>query len=185
MRTLASFIGISLDGFYEGRDGEFDFFVVDDEFTAFSVEQLDAADSLVLGRVTYAGMAGYWPSVQARHDYPAVATKMNAKPKIVVSSTLRSVSWNGSKLLQGDVEAGMWALKTEPVGELLVLGSPLLTASLARFGLLDELRIMVNPVVIGHGKSLFNSMFDRLNLNLLDVRQFHSGNVLLTYRPSS
>jgi dihydrofolate reductase len=185
MRTLASYVGISLDGFYEGPDQEFDFFVVDDEFSDFSVEQLDAADSLVFGRVTYTGMAEYWPSAEAVRDNSAVATRMNAMPKVVVSSTLRSVSWNGSTLLQGDVEAGMRALKSEPGRELLVLGSPQLTASLAHLGLLDELRIMVNPVALGRGKSLFMSMRDRLRLRILNVRQFSSGNVLLTYSASS
>ena len=181
MRKLAAYIGISLDGFYEGPDREFDFFVVDDEFNEFSVEQLDGAGALVFGRVTYTGMAEYWPSAQARQGNSAVAMRMNAMPKVVVSSTLRDASWTGSTLLQGDVEGGMKALKSEPGRELLVLGSPQLTASLANLGLLDELRIMVNPVALGQGKSLFTSMRERLNLRLLNVKPFRSGNVLLTY----
>jgi dihydrofolate reductase len=185
VRRLVSFIGISLDGFYEGPNQEFDFFVVDDEFDAFSVEQLDAADGLVFGRVTYSGMAQYWPSPEARRDNPAVATRMNSMPKVVVSSTLDSVSWNGSTLLRGSLEEGMRTLKSEPGRELLVLGSPRLTGSLAHLGLLDELRIMVNPVALGRGKSLFDSTPDRLNLQLLSTRRFRSGTVLLTYHVPS
>lgn len=183
MRTLASYISTSLDGFYEGPNQEFDFFVNDKDFTDFSVEQLDHAEGLVFGRVTYTGMAGYWPSAEAVRDNPEVAPRMNALPKVVVSSTLESATWSRSTILRDDVATGIRALKSEPGRELLVLGSPSLTGSLAQLGLLDELRIMVNPVTIGDGKSLFRSMEHRLHLQLLHVRPFDSGNVLLTYRP--
>lgn len=184
MRTLVSFIMTTLDGFYEGPNQEFDFWLASDgEFDAFSVEQLDSADTLVFGRMTYEGMAGYWPSPEASRDNPAVASRMNAMPKVVVSSTLARTSWNGSTLLR-DLE-GMRILKSNPGGELLVLGSPCLTANLAHLGLLDELRIMVNPVALGDGKSLFLSMQSRLRFQLLNARTFASGNVLLTYRPQA
>lgn len=184
MRTLAAFIGISLDGFYEGVDQEFDFFVVDDEFNAFAAEQLDAADTLVLGRVTYEGFANYWPTPEAIRDFPTTATRMNSMPKIVVSSTLDSTTWSRSTVLTGDIAEAMTTHKSQPGRDLLMLGSPKLTAHVAHLGLLDELRVMVNPVALGAGKSLFTSMSDRLHFRLLDARTFESGNVLLTYRPS-
>lgn len=182
MRTLASYIGISLDGFYEGPAQEFDFFVVDDEFIQFSAEQLDAAGTLIFGRTTYQGMAEYWPTPDAMRDSPAVAERMNSTPKIVVSSTLTSADWSPTEVVD-DAAAGIGTLKTDDGQDLLVLGSPALTANLAHLGLLDELRIMVNPVALGAGKSLFHSMHDRLDLRLLDTHVFSSGNVLLTYRP--
>ena len=184
MRTLASFIVTTLDGFYEGSNGEFDWPVVDEEFNAFSVDQLDRADALVFGRVTYEGMARYWTSEDAAIDNAAVAHRMNTMPKFVVSATLQSVSWNRTTLVIGSLVEGMSDLKAQPGHELLVLGSPGLTASLGQAGMLDELRIMVNPVVLGQGKSLFRSMSDRMRFQLLSVRQFASGNVLLTYQPS-
>lgn len=183
MRKLVSFISTTLDGFYEGPNQEFDFWLSGDEFDAFSAEQLDSADTLVFGRVTYEGMATYWPSPEARQDNPAVAARMNAMPKFVVSSTLARTDWDGSTLLR-DLE-GMKTLKAASGGDLLVMGSPSLTANLAHLGLLDELRILVNPVALGRGKSLFVSMHDRLRFQLLDTRAFASGNVLLTYRPQA
>lgn len=182
MRHLAAYLSISLDGFYEGPNQEFDFFVNDEDFTDFSVEQLDHAGALVFGRVTYTGMAGYWPSAEAVRDNPELAPRMNALPKVVISSTLEEATWSGTRIVRSELEAGVRALKSEPGEELLVLGSPMLTGSLAQLGLLDELRIMVNPVTIGDGKSLFNSMDGRVHLELLNVRPFDSGNVLLTYR---
>jgi len=183
MRKLAAYIGVSLDGFYEGAQREFDFFTTDEEFFKFSVEQLDSADTLVLGRVTYEGMAAYWPSLEAVRDAPVIAGHMNEKPKLVVSTTLNDVAWAGAEIVKGDLAQTLTEHKTRPGRDLLVLGSPTLTANLAHLGLLDELRIMVNPVGLGAGKSLFTSMSDRLQLNLLSIRQFESGNVLLTYVP--
>jgi len=183
LRTLASFIVTTLDGFYEGLNQEFDWPNVDDEFNAFAVAQLDAADTLVFGRVTYEFMSAYWPSPDAQKDDPAVASRMNGMPKVVISTTLDTPTWSGSRVVKGDLAEGMGALKAEPGRDLLVLGSPSLTTSLAQVGLLDELRIMVNPVILGQGKSLFNRADRRVGLNLLAVRRFTSGNVLLTYAP--
>jgi dihydrofolate reductase len=184
MRTLASFIMTTLDGFYEGPNGEFDWPVVDDEFNTFSIDQLDQAGALVFGRVTYEGMALYWTSDGAANDSPEVAHRMNMMPKFVVSTSLDTASWKGTTLIAGNLVDAMSDLKAQPGGELLVLGSPGLTASLGQAGVLDELRIMVAPVALGHGRSLFRSMSGRMRLHLLGVRQFASGNVLLTYRPS-
>jgi dihydrofolate reductase len=184
MRTLASFVMTTVDGFYEGPDGEFDWPVVDDEFNTFAVDQLDRADALVFGRVTYEGMVQYWTTDDAATDSPAVAQRMNTMPKFVVSTTLHHADWDGTTLITGSLDQAMSDLKAQPGRDLLVLGSPGLTASLGLAGVLDELRVMVTPVALGQGKSLLRSLTNRLSFQLLDVRQFASGNVLLTYRPS-
>jgi dihydrofolate reductase len=182
--TLASFIFTSLDGFYEGRNGELDWSIVDEEFKDFARRQLDEADTLGFGRATYEHMAAYWPTDQAQASDPAIASRMNTKPKLVFSTTLEHAGWSSSTIIGGEAVERIEAIKTAPGGELLVIGSAHLTASFAAAGVLDELRILVCPVALGQGRSLFEDLKDRVGLRLAHVRQFDSGNVLLTYRPS-
>jgi dihydrofolate reductase len=184
MRSLASFIVTSLDGFHEGPNGEFDWPIVDEEFRNFAIDQLDEADTLGFGRATYEHMAAYWPTEQAQENDPAIASRMNAKPKLVFSTALQHADWSGTTIITGEAVERMNGVKSTPGGELLVIGSAHLTACFATARILDELRIMVCPIVIGQGRSLFEDLKDRVALRLSHVRQFDSGNVLLTYRPS-
>jgi dihydrofolate reductase len=184
MSTVASFIIISLDGFYEGPNGEFDWPVVDEEFEDFAIRQLDRADSLGFGRATYEHMAAYWPTEQARANDPGITSRMNTKPKLVFSTTLEHADWSNTTVIGGEAVEQIESVKATHHGELLVLGSTHLTAHFAAAGVLDELRIMVCPIAIGRGRSLFEDLEARVRLGLTTVRQFDSGNVLLTYRPS-
>jgi dihydrofolate reductase len=184
MRTLASFIFISLDGFYEGPDGELDWPVVDEDFNDFAVRQLDGADILGFGRATYEHMAAWWPTEQAMANDPAITSRMNEKDKLVFSTTLTDASWSGTTVVRGEATEHLPAIKAAAGQELLVIGSAHLTANLAEAGLLDELRIMICPIVLGQGRSLFEDLKNRVSLTLLRVRQFDSGNLVLTYRPS-
>ena len=184
MRTMASFIFISLDGFYEGPNGELDWPNVDAEFNDFAVRQLDEADTLGFGRATYEHMAAYWPTEQAMANDPAITSRMNDKEKLVFSTTLTDANWSGTTVVRGEAIEHVAELKAVPGKEVLVIGSAHLTANLALAGVLDELRIMIFPIVLGHGRSLFEDLKDRVPLTLLRVRQFDSGNILLTYRPS-
>jgi dihydrofolate reductase len=184
MRDLASFIFISLDGFYEGPNGELDWSNVDAEFDEFAIRQLDAADTLGFGRATYEHMAAYWPTEQAQVNDPAITSRMNSKEKLVFSTTLTDANWSGSRVVQGEATERIPTIKEAEGRELLVLGSAHLTANLPQAGILDELRIMVCPIVLGQGRSLFEDLKDRVSLTLLGVRRFDSGNLVLTYRPS-
>lgn len=186
MRTLASFLMVSLDGYFEAADPwSLDWHNVDEEFNEFAIEQLDASDCLIFGRLTYQGMAQYWPSSAAVEDDPQVASRMNAKSKIVISQTLDrpDPEWNNTLLITANVQEEVSKLKEQPGNDLLVLGSSNLTASLMSMGLLDELRIIVNPVVLGAGHSVLDTVSQRAGLKLLSNRTFESGNVLLTYEP--
>src|ERR1700722_12132625 len=185
MRTLASFIITSLDGFYEGPNGEFDWLIPDEEFNDFAARQLDDADTLGFGRATYEHMAAYWPTEQARVNDPAITSRMNTKPKVVFSTGLEHADWSNTTVIAGEAVARIETVTTAPGGELLVLGSAHLTAHFAAAGVLDELRIMVCPIVLGSGRSLFEDLKERISLMLLGCRQFDSGNVLLCYRPTS
>lgn len=184
MRKLFSFLVVTLDGFYAGPNDEFDWPNVDDEFNHFSVSQLNDIEILLFGRVTYEWMAAYWPSEAARNWDPIIAEKMNSVQKIVFSNSLEKAEWENSRLVKNeDVAEEISKLKQLAGKDLAIFGSPTLTTSLIQMGLLDELRIMVHPVALGEGKSLFGGMKNRLHLKLLRSTTFGSGNVLLYYRP--
>lgn len=183
MRRIHSFIAVSLDGFYAGEDGDLDWHNVDDQFEAFAAEQLAAAGAVIYGRKTYEGMADYWPTNDARRDDPEVARLMNDTDKIVFSKTLTRADWGPARLVSTDLAHAVENLKAEDGPDLLILGSPSLTASFVRHRLLDELRLMVMPVLLGLGQSLFEGLGERTSLELVNVRTFRNGNVLLTHHP--
>jgi dihydrofolate reductase len=185
VRKIFAFILTTLDGYYEGLDQEFDFWVVDEEFDGFAVEQLDEVDTLLFGRVTYEGMAAYWPTPAGEQDDPRVAARMNGLSKIVVSRTLDKAEWANTRLIKDDVTEELTKLKQQPGKDIAILGSSDLTVSLLQMGLVDEVRIMVNPVVLGAGKSVFKTAVERIGLKLLKSRPFNSGNVLLYYQPAA
>jgi dihydrofolate reductase len=185
MQTLASFIFTSLDGFYEGPDGELDWPIVDQEFNDFAARQLDDADMIAFGRATYEHMAAYWPTEQAKANDPAMTSRMNSKEKLVFSTTLTDVHWSGTALVPDEATERIRTIMPAAGKELLVIGSAHLTANLLQADILDELRIMVCPIVLGQGRSLFEDLKNRVFLSLIRVRQFDSGNLVLTYRPSS
>jgi dihydrofolate reductase len=185
MRKIFAFIMTTLDGYYEGPNQEFDFWVVDEESNGFAVEQLDEVDTLLFGRVTYEGTAAYWPSPAAEEDDPRIAARMNGLSKIVVSRTLDSADWANTRLIKDDVTDELTKLKQQPGKDIAILGSSDLTVSLLQMGLVDEVRIMVNPVVLGAGKSVFRSADERISLKLLKSRRCDSGNVLLYYQPAA
>ena len=122
MRKIFAFIMTTLDGYYEGPNQGFDFWVVDEEFEEFSVEQLDEVDTLLFGRVTYEGMASYWPTPAAERDDPRVAATMNGLSKIVVSRTLEKAEWANTRLIKEDVAQGLRELKQQPGKDIAILG---------------------------------------------------------------
>ena len=183
MRKIFAFIMTTLDGYYEGPNQEFDFWVVDEEFNRFAAEQLNEAGTLLFGRVTYEGMAAYWPTPAAEQDDPKVAAKMNHLPKIVVSTTLAKAEWANTRIIRDDVGEQLSELKQQPGKDIAILGSSQLTVSLLKTGLVDEVRLMINPVVLGAGTSVFSAAGERISLKLLKTRPFDSGNVLLSYEP--
>ena len=180
MRNVVLFMMTTLDGYYEGPNHDRDWHNVDDEFNEFAVAQLDAMGGLLFGRVTYEMMASYWPTDAAQADDPQVASRMNAMPKFVFSRTLRGADWTNTTLRR-DAEESVLQLKQEPGKDLIVMGSGTLAASLAKRGLIDEYRIMVNPVVLGGGTTFFGGIEQPQQLTLRETRTFASGNVLLTY----
>jgi dihydrofolate reductase len=184
MRKVIFFMMVSLDGFFEGPNCEIDWHVVDEEFNEFANRQLDSVDILLFGRVTYELMAGYRPTPPAATNDPITADKMNHLQKIVFSRSLSSVEWQNARLVKENIPEELSKLKREPGKDLIIFGSSNLSVTLLQHGLIDEFRIMVNPVILGNGKSLFEGVKERLNLRLLKTQAFRSGNVLLYYQPN-
>lgn len=181
MRNLILFNMMTLDGFFEGPNADISWHNTDEEFNRFADEQLETAGMLVFGRKTYELMASYWPNAV---DDPKIARLMNALPKLVFSSTMARAEWNNTRLVKDHPAAEIAALKLEPGKDLFLFGSARLASSLARQGLIDEFRIMLNPVILGAGTPLFSGITHPLRLNLTSARSFANGNVLLTYRPA-
>jgi dihydrofolate reductase len=186
MRTIAAFLVASADGYYTGPQGEFDWPTVDEDFVAFANDQLRRSDTLVFGRATYEMMAAYWPADEADDDDPVTADLMNRTSKIVVSASMAAAgtepAWTPTRVVGS--AADLAPLRAQDGPDVLVLGSSVLAATLIEAGLLDELRIMVMPVLLGAGRSLLHTPAGRrVALDLLSTRSFDNGNQLLTYRP--
>lgn len=183
MRKVILFMMVTLDGFFEGANGDINWHNVDEEFNEFAIAQLDTIDTLLFGRVTYQGMASYWPTPDAITDDPIVAHKMNSLPKVVFSKTLDKAEWQNTRLVKDHIADEITKMKQQPGKDIFIFGSSDLTVSLAKLGLVDEYRIMVNPVVLGNGTPLLKGINDSLHLKLLKTKVFRSGNVLLYYQP--
>jgi dihydrofolate reductase len=184
MRKVLFFMLTSLDGYFEGPAHEIDWHNTDDEFQEFAIEQTGQAGVLLFGRVTYEMMASYWPTRQAIDSDPIVAGLMNSLPKIVFSRTLQKVDWQNTRIVKNDFAKEIATLKEQSGKDLCILGSSDLAVSFLEAGLLDEIRILINPIVLGAGKPLFKGIQDRLKLKLLKTRIFKNGNILLYYQPA-
>jgi dihydrofolate reductase len=174
---------ITLDGFFEGAkswDLGWHETVWGEDLERLSMEQLRSADRLLFGRVTYEGMAAYWPSAEGEGE---VAELMNSIPKVVFSRTLKRAEWSNTSLVNGDAVAEVSHLKAAGDKNTFVFGSGDLSATLTRHGLFDEYRLAVAPVILGSGRTLFGRGLSELKLKLLEARPLSSGAVILRYEP--
>jgi dihydrofolate reductase len=147
----------------------------------YKAEELSQAGAILVGRVTYEIFAAFWPTAPKDEGF---ADRMNAIPKYVVSTTLRTASWQNSTIIGRDPAEEIAELKRRPGGDILLFGSADLLNSLIHHDLIDEYRLMVFPVVLGSGKRLFHDAADVTHLRLADTRTFESGVTVLTYRPA-
>jgi dihydrofolate reductase len=175
---------VTLDGFFAGPNGEIDWHIVGPEFNDYAEELLNRVDTLLFGRVTYQLMADYWPTPMALHDDPIIAAKMNSTPKVVFSRTLDKVEWQNSRLVKGNMAQEVSKLKQQPGKDMVIYGSGTLVSALTQVGLIDEYLIIVNPVVLGSGRTLFQGLKDRRSLKLVQTRAIGSGDVMLEYAPA-
>jgi dihydrofolate reductase len=183
MRNVVLSMQVSLDGFIARANGELDWHLVDREFNEYARDLLDSFDTLVFGRVTYQLMASYWPTAITNDPVEArIAERLNTLPKVVFSRTLQKVEWKNSRLATGGVAEEIRKMKEQP-GKDIGIGGTSLVAVLAPLGLIDDYRILVVPVVLGSGKSLFKDIKKSISLKLRETRTFGSGLVLLAYQP--
>jgi dihydrofolate reductase len=184
MRKIFAFFFASLDGYHEAPGRDISWHQADDEFSDFDLAQLDEADTYLFGRVTYQGMAEFWPTQDGLEADPKVAERLNTRAKVVVSRTLHDAEWANTTIIGADVDAELRKLKEQPGKDIEVIGSAILTSYLLQAGLVDELRILVNPLLLGSGSPAF-PITAPVSLELLRSRQFGNGNMLLVYRPET
>jgi len=175
-RRLAATLFVSLDGVVESPE-KWSFAYWNDEIGKFKLDETMASDALLLGRVTYEGFAAAWPS---RKDDEGFADRFNSMPKYVASRTLKTLAWNNSHVLKGDVAAAVAKLKQEAGNDIVIHGSPTLIRSLMPHDLIDEYRLLVYPVVLGRGKRLFDET-SHANLKLVESKTFSTGVVKQVY----
>lgn len=190
MRKLIMTMWITLDGFIAGPNNEMDWLgpFFDQAMGKYEDDFTTAADTLLLGRVTYESFAGSWPNVPNNPDADpnevAYAHKLNAMRKIVFSRTLENVEWNNSSLRREVVPAEIMQLKQEPGRDMIIYGSASLVQTLTNFGLIDEYQLLLHPVVLGSGKPLFKNIEHKVNLQLAQTKTHPSGVVVLYYQPA-
>jgi dihydrofolate reductase len=177
MARLAATLFVSLDGVVEAPD-KWSFPFWDDGIGKFKHEETFASDALLLGRATYEGFAAAWPG---RKDPDGFADRFNSMPKYVASRTLTKLTWNNSHLIKGDLATEVSKLKQKPGQDIVIHGSPTLIRSLLPHDLIDEFRLLIYPLVLGHGKRLFDEA-SQANLKLAESQAFSKGVVKLVYR---
>ena len=187
MRKIIVFNLITVDGFFAGPKGEIDWHNYDDEMGAYSLQQMKTLGALMFGRTTYDLMASYWPTPEGVKSEPEVARLMNIIPKIVFSKTLKPVKdgpvWKNVRVLNKIEPGEIVRMKEQQGGDIAIFGSGTIIQHLTDLGLIDEYRLIVNPIVLGSGKPLFGGVRGSHGLRLQRTKLFKNGNVLLFYEP--
>ncbi len=187
MRRLIVFNSVSLDGYFTDVNGDMSFARndrPDPEWDAFGAGNASGGGVFVFGRKTYELMASFWPTPAAAQSMPVIARTMNANLKIVFSRTMEKATWNNTRLVKGDPVAEIRRLKEEPGEGMVIFGSGTIIAQLVPAGLIDEYQIIVIPVVLGQGRTMFEGMKEKLPMKLTKSRNFANGNVFLCYEPA-
>jgi dihydrofolate reductase len=187
MRKLIAFNSVTLDGYFTSADGDLSWAhggSDDAEFNTFVAENASGGGELLFGRITYELMASYWPTPDAIRNASTVAAGMNSMPKVVFSRTLNKVLWNGTRLVKGDIIPEVRRMKNEAGPGMAILGSGSIIAQLAPERLIDEYQVVVNPVVLGSGRTMFDGVGKIMTLKLVKSLTFANGKVFLSYEPA-
>jgi dihydrofolate reductase len=182
MRTLHVFNQVSVDGFFSDVNGDMSWAHKQDaEWSRFGAENAKGGGMLLFGRKTYDLMVKFWPTPAAARQAPEIATGMNTMPKIVFSNTLENPTWNNTTVMKGDIVAAVRELKQSAGPNMTILGSGTVVSQLAQAKLIDEFMIVITPIVLGAGRTMFEGVRDRLSLKPTSTRTFGNGNVLICY----
>src|SRR6267154_3415570 len=186
MSKLVTYTMVSLDAYFADANGDMSWaHRKDPEWQAFVSENASGGGQLLFGRVTYDLMASFWPTPLAAQSNPIVVERMNSLRKFVFSTTLDKVTWNNTTLLKGDLTTEVRRLKQKPGPNIVIMGSGSIVAQLADAGLIDEYQIVLNPLVVGNGRTLFEGVKKKLPMKLARSRAFDNGNVVLFYEPAA
>jgi dihydrofolate reductase len=183
MATLSVFNFITLNGAFKGAKGDIQWHRHGGEEAAYAAQGANSKSVLLFGRKTYQMMASWWPTPMAAQSMPDVARGMNASSKIVFSRTLKKATWENTRIIGGDPVKAIRRMKKEQEGFLTILGSGSIVTLCAEHGLIDDYKIMVDPVLMGSGTPLTKSLTHQVDLELVAHRVFRSGVVLLQYKP--
>lgn len=183
MRKLNVFNFITLNGYFEGPNHDTSWHKHGGEENKYSDDSLQSKNILLFGRRTYEMMYNFWPTPMASEMFPETAKGMNKSEKIVFSTSLKKAEWNNTKVIGGNIVEEMKRLKKKKGNDLTILGSGSIVTLFADAGLIDSYQIMIDPVAIGKGTTLFNGLQNKLDLKLTNTRTFKSGVVLLSYEP--
>ena len=186
MRKLLVFNSVTVDGYFTDISGDMSWAHRQDqdpEWNDFVAGNAKSGGELLFGRVTYEIMAGFWPTPMATKQFPVVAEQMNKLPKVVFSRTLDAATWQNTRLLKGDLASEVRKLKEEPGDDMVIMGSGSIISQLAPEELIDEYQLVLNPIVLGAGRTMFDGLKERLKMKLTSSRTFGNGNVLLCYAP--
>ena len=183
MRKVNVFNHVSIDGFICDAQNDMSFAHEnsDEQWEQFSNQNAQGGSTLLFGRVTYDMMKSYWPTPAAKKQMPAIAEVMNSSEKIVFSRSLRWSDWENTRFVNDDIVGAVKKLKKEDGPNLLLMGSGSIVSQLSAAKLIDEYQIVVNPCVLGKGKTMFATLDDELRLRRTSIQTFQNGNVVLTY----
>jgi dihydrofolate reductase len=178
---------ITIDSFFAGPHGEIDWHNYDDEMSAYSMGMMKSLSSIIFGKTTYELMESFWPTPEGLTSEPVVAQIMNVIPKIVFSKTMTEVAdrenWKNVTVLREIKVDEVIRMKDQSGGDIAILGSGTIVQQFTNLGLIDEYRLIVNPLILANGKPLFKEVRARHDLKLLNTKVFKKGNVLLCYEP--
>jgi dihydrofolate reductase len=187
MRKLLVFNSVTVDGYFTDKHNDMSWAhrQQDPEWDEFVAGNAKSGGELLFGRVTYELMANYWPTAAAAKQFPEVAEQMNSLPKVVFSRTLDHASWQNTRLINGNLAEEVRKLKHEEGDHMVLMGSGSIISQLALENVIDEYQMVVNPIALGAGRTMFEGIKEKLNLKLINSRAFKNGNVLLRYEPTS
>ncbi len=178
------FNSVSLDGYFADMKADMSWaHQIDPEFSAWVDENARGTGVLVFGRITYELMASFWPTPQAAQAFPVVAERMNSSPKIVFSRTLTGATWDNTRVVKSDPAAEIRRLKSAEGPDIVVMGSGTIIAGLTEEGLVDEFQVVVVPVILGKGRTMFDGISRKILLRRTYWRAFGNGCMFVRYEP--
>jgi dihydrofolate reductase len=187
MRKIVVFNHISLDGYFVGANGDSGWAhknTDDPEYAKWVAGNAGGDADFLFGRITYELMAGYWPTPMAKQQAPEVADAMNKRQKLVFSKTLDKADWNNTRLIKGGLVPEVKKIKKGAGPDILIFGSGTIISQLAAENLIDTYMMVVNPVALGKGRTMFEGIKEMKDLKLTSSRAFNNGKVLLNFEPA-